>query len=331
MNITPELLRNSVLATLVYFNNIEYPLTLLELYKNLIFNINKDLFHNLNETNLSLSELENFIIKDPCLSKIVDNKQGFYFIFDNKKIVDTRNVRFGLSEIKYKKALRVAKLLSKFPFIKLIAVCNTLSYSNVTINSDLDFFIVVSKNRLWLTRSMLFVFLDLFRLRPKGENTKDKVCLSYFVTEDNLNLENASLNGYDIYYYYWLAGLVIIYDNKNFSDSFYNHNKWLKKYLPFFLQIKINKRRKISNNSEIKIILEKIFKGRLGDYLERFSKKVQLKILNKKIKKLSNNNGKKIIINDAIIKTHGEMDNRKFIQDRFEQSFQNIKYGNNKK
>jgi hypothetical protein len=115
---------------------------------------------------------------------------GFYFLSGHEALVEKRREFFYLSEKKFKIAKRAAWLLRFIPSVKMIALCNNFYYRP---ESDIDFFIIAAPGRLWLTRFFATIILDLFCLRARGKKTADRICLSFYLSEDNLNLENIAL------------------------------------------------------------------------------------------------------------------------------------------
>ena len=58
----------------------------------------------------------------------------------------------------YPMAVRVTWLLKLIPFIRWVCVSGSLSKGVMEEDSDIDFFIIVQKNRLWMVRA-IFSFL----------------------------------------------------------------------------------------------------------------------------------------------------------------------------
>src|SRR3989304_4895470 len=61
-----------------------------------------------------------------------------------------RQTRFILAERKYRLAGKVSRWLRFIPFIRLIAICNTLAINHSREAADIDFFIVTARRRVWL-------------------------------------------------------------------------------------------------------------------------------------------------------------------------------------
>jgi len=298
------LISSEQLKTLIYFDIFDFPLTRLELEKWTYYD---------NEIN-SITESAN----------LIGEKYGFYFLKGRERVIRERLDRYQIAERKFKKAIKIAKIFRWIPLIKLIAVCNRLGYSNAQDDSDIDLFIITQKNRIWLTRFLTVGFLSLFNLRPKGDITRDKFCLTFFVSEGNLNLEKILLpkeKGLsDIHFIYWLSQFVPIYEKDKMWSKFTQANSWIKKYLPNFYQYQTHKRR----NVKPVVLSSRCYTvSLLGNSLEKLAKKIQLAIMPKKLKELADGKNTNVIISAQILKFHAN-DRRRKYRNLFQQKYANF-------
>lgn len=112
-------------------------------------------------------------------------------------------------ERKMWRARRVARLVACLPFVRGIAVCNSLGFQMVHEDSDIDLFIIASPGRVWSARWWVTGVLALLRMRP-GEAQRDPVCVSFFVDEHIEDVSNLMIER-DVYFYYWLRALMPVY------------------------------------------------------------------------------------------------------------------------
>ncbi len=288
--INKEYFKKAIREVIVFFDLFNYPLTIFEIWKYL--RIKCDLNN--------VVAIEGDLKSDP----IIESKNGFYFLQGNDINIDTRNKRYNYTHRKFKRAMRIARIFRFIPWIKMIAVVNIIGPHNLSDNSDIDFFIITQKRRIWLTRFFCVLIIKILGLRPEPDNMRDKICLSFFISEDALNLEKLMLegdvlgdNGFDIYFIYWLAGLTPIYEKGEMYKKFIQANDWLKNYLPNWQPAEIISRRFKRSK------LQNIGNNKLFDLLEKILKKYQLKIMPEKIKKMANKDTR-VILGDNIIKTH---------------------------
>ena len=128
----------------------------------------------------------------------------------------------------------------------MIAICNSLAFANSRDNSDIDFFIIGKKHRLWLTRLFAVAIIKFLNLRPKPNNTKNKICLSFFISEDFLNLEKIAYPD-DVHFQFWLNQIYPFYSRAEIYQKFSQANEWSKNKLPNLSAILPNLRRKIKS------------------------------------------------------------------------------------
>jgi len=306
MNLQSDNSRQAILKTIAYFDIFDFPLTQLE--------INKWLYGQKVDLSDVINELEQLVSENQ-----LETHNGFYFLSGRSEIVKTRMDRYNTAEIKYKKAVRLSKFLSLIPHNKMIAVCNTLGYSNSRESSDIDLFIITAKNRIWLARLLSVFFLKILGLRPKGKKVKNKFCLSFFVAEDQLNIKELSMGEQDVYFQFWLTQLVPIYNTQNLYEKFLEANGWVKAYLPNSIGIDPAQRRKVKE--KIKTV-RRVWAKTTFNIDEKAAKLIQLTILPKKLKALANKDTR-VVINDQILKFH-DNDRREVYRDLWQRKVSSL-------
>lgn len=287
-----------VLNTIIYFDIFDYPLTVSEIYTYLYTG-------GMDVPPFSLEEVDNVLQQSEALKKILTTSSGFYFLKGRQEIIKTRLERYNLADKKFKIALRAIWLLKFFPFIKMVAVCNNLAYQNARAESDIDFFIITAKNRLYFTRFWATLFLSLLGLR--GKKITNRICLSFFTTEENMDFSKLPIAAEDVYLTFWMATLWPTYAREDFYEKFLDKNLWLKKYLPNFAPIKIGYRYRVDDGAFNKFIYqarEFIYGGFLGNQLEKLFKKIQLKKMSQNKKDMAVVGDSKVIISDTMVKLH---------------------------
>lgn len=233
---------------------------------------------------------------------------GFYFLKGREEIVNQRSVQNELARKKYNLALRAAKILRFAGGIKMIAVCNNFSYRD---DSDVDLFIILERGRMWLARFLITAVLHIFKLRRHGDYIAGRICLSFYISEEKMNIAEIALQPSDPYLYYWLAILRPIYGYDCY-DKFFNANGWLKEFLPNAAPHK-KEECELIKNSRMSLLTKKIneawFNGRCGDFLEKIIRKIQLKKMSNNINSAAAENDTRVVISDTMLKFH-EKDRR---------------------
>lgn len=133
--------------------------------------------------------------------------------------------QYRLASRKWRRALRVAGWFAALPWIKGIAIVNTLSQVSVKEESDIDLLILCTRGRVWLARLCVNIVLGVLRLRP-GEARRDPVCPTFFVDEDHFDLSTIALPDGDVYLHFWLANVAPVWDFDGVFARFFADNAW---------------------------------------------------------------------------------------------------------
>lgn len=326
-------LEKAILRTVAFFDLFNFPLADFEVWKWLWtdFASGPISFKGVEPPshNISLPEVKS-ILENGGLNSAVETKNGFYFLRGRSETVETRMVRYNYAGRKFARAVRVAKLLRFIPWIKMIAVGNIIGANNMQDDGDIDLFIVAAGKRIWITRFFAVAFMAVLNLRPQAGDTRDKICLSFFVSEEAMDLERLMLNNSplphfdkrgkeesDIYFVYWLAGLVPIYKIGDVYGKFMEANSWLKNYLPNWRRVEPARWRRASSMPEI----YRLTAGICG-FLEPIFKKAQLKVLPRAIKEMANKD-MRVVVDDKILKFHTN-DRREEYREKWEKQIKKL-------
>ena len=109
-----------------------------------------------------------FLLNESVIFRLHD----FYSIQNNFSLVERRFKGNALAESMLKKAQAGAKLLSKFPYVKAVTISGSLSKNFADDSTDIDYFIITEKNRLWLSRSFLHLFKKITFLFNNHHNNR---------------------------------------------------------------------------------------------------------------------------------------------------------------
>lgn len=281
-------MEKSILFAIAYFDIMDYPLAVTEIWKWLYFPVDNPAAEGLRP---SLSEILKILEDGQLIKSLVENQRGFYFLKNREDLVATRQERYILAEKKIRKAKLAAKFFRLIPGVKMVALCNSLAWTNAREESDIDFFIVTARNKIWTARFLTAGFLQLLGLRPSKNKTRDKICLSFFVDEDSLDLESLALDQPDVYLIYWIAQLVPLYDRGGIYQKFWQVNAWVKDFLPNAFK------------RDAMITAEKERPAGKAGAAEKFFRWLQMKILPKNLKETANRDSR-VVITDRILKFH---------------------------
>ncbi|HSR89593.1 MAG TPA: hypothetical protein VLK22_04375 [Candidatus Udaeobacter sp.] len=291
-------LRQSIINTLAYFDLADFPLTREELFSWLW----------LPPASLNYPE---FLA---ALDKLkLDYKFGYYFLPGQEKIMEERRQKFLISAQKLKMARLAIRVIKSIPYLRAVFICNTVASEQADENSDIDFFIITAAKRIWIVRFFTNLILRLCGLRTYGKKNKNKICLSFYVTVESLNLVNLRIADDDIHLAYWLNQMLPIFDPDNLYAKFLQENSWTKYYLPNLAADKnASYLPKISESFLDKLwkkAWEKMWQGKYGDLINNQVKKIQLLKMKFSGKPADHGIDKGVVISDQVLKFH-EKDTR---------------------
>lgn len=302
-----EQIKRAIVEAIVFFDIFGASLTAWELWQSIGEKVSFTEFLDVLENNIPES---------------VAHRDNLYFLKGKDNIVEKRREQFDLSERKSRIARRAARILRFVNGVKMVAICNNFYYK---LESDIDLFIVIKPGRIWFSRFLITILIHLFGLRRHGKRIADRICLSFYATDNNLDLGNIALPEADPYMNFWIKYLRPIY-NDGVYEKFFQENSWVKDRLPNVL-----KQNPVSRELVLDNIFSKAFKGLnglwfdsfIGNVLEKLSKKVQLNKMSYNKVSVSKENDTRVIISDDILKFH-ENDRRQEIKDNLHKKLREL-------
>jgi len=305
-------LKQAIITTVSYFDIFSIPLKTED--------IQKFLFRT------SASEMDVLIILKRLQGEgLIQEKDNYWFLKGRQKIIKIHQKRTVVSEKKLKRAKFYAKLLGFVPFVGSVSVCNSLSYHNAKKSSDIDLFIITKKNRLWISRTLSHILFKILGIkRPRNvEKSPNKFCLSFFLSQDNLNLDRIYARPFDPYLSFWIAGLIPVFGFKSFK-KFINKNIWYRQDLPgHFFSLKIKSEKGVVGY--LRFILEKLLNLFGASQIDKWLYKWQAKRVLEEAD--SSEIGVGIIAKREILKTHAKDMRRKYrekLELRLKENLENI-------
>ncbi len=198
----------AVLHTLMYFDVFRHPLTTDELHRNCQWHT-----CSLTETAAALEELQRL--------GIAGEKDGFWFLGDNRSHVALRMERQHRALHFHKKARRYSSLIASFPFVRAVCVSGSLSKGTMDKDGDIDYFIVTDPGRLWIARTFLVLFKKTVLL-----NSRKYFCVNYFIDTGNLAIPDRNL-----FVATEIAFLMPMVNGDVYSE-FVRSNHWVSLFYP---------------------------------------------------------------------------------------------------
>ncbi|NCU44336.1 O-antigen ligase family protein [Candidatus Falkowbacteria bacterium] len=306
-------LEAAILQAVAYFSLFKYPLSQWEVWS-------------------FLPHKAEILVVRQLLEQLVANgklvkKWGYYFLPGQEAAVECRQQRYPAAIRKLKLAQRVANWLRWLPGVQFVALANLMGAYNLRAGGDIDLFIITRPGCLWVCRFWAALGLQLLGLRPTPENRRDKICLSFWLSSNNLRIDRFKLPDEagcpDWYYIYWLANLRPLVEQGVSYQKIIKQNPWLKTYLPNW------------RPGDYQLIVSPVIKrlalvaSRMAAWLagpwEKTMAYWQQRFLPETVKSLMNKD-QRVVVNDQVIKLH-TVDRRRHFRDRLLVALEQLKKG----
>lgn len=281
-------LEKAILETIAFFDLFDFPPTVPEIAANLG---NK---FSLIEVSAALDNL----------SKI-QSARGQFFLPGRAEIINIRQARYNYYRRKLKIARHFARLFSICPAVKAICLANVIGPHNLRDESDIDFFIIAAPGKIWQARLYCAGLAALLNKRPKKDNKRDKICLSFYLSASHLNVSHLKLQPFDPYFDYWLRNLVLLYNKDRAYDDFLTANG-----LP-------------ASHSGEKILAPNNQDKKERGLIEKLARFFQLAIMNPALKEAAQQ-AKGVVISDQILKLYLKDNRQEYLKkygDKLQQVF----------
>jgi hypothetical protein len=254
-------LRAGILRPLLYFDIFNYPLTIEELIR----------FSSVPFS--GLGPVENIL--DELVESFIVFRFGQYYSLQNDATLVARRIKGNtFAADMMMRAHKKALLIHKFPFVRSVNISGSLSKNYYDETTDFDFFVIAETNRIWICRLLLTCYKKLFLL-----NRRKYFCINYYIDTSNFLIPDRNL----------FSAIEIITLKNQTGESIYKKfmetNGWVSGYLPnhvpnySFLEKGMD--------GWIKIGMEKLLRGKLGDTFDNLAFKITRFFLKKKYKSLS--------------------------------------------
>ena len=295
-----------ILSALAYYDQFEFPLTAQEIF----FALPK-----FEGARPSFDDVERALFETIRLGA-AETKEGLYFLPGREDFVRVRASRYAVAEGKYKRVKRFLKIARHAPYLRAAFVCNTLARSNARAESDIDLYLVAAPGRIWSTRLLVTGLATLLRVRPTETESADRICLSFFVSSEALNVRPLAIED-DVYLAHWLQELYPVYDEAGIARRSYVENGWLRDELPEARVQAPSSRRVVSPRFiRAKRALERALDAFFGDRLERWAQKKQRSWLPASLRAAAGSPTSDVVLTDSVLKFH-DRDRRLEIRDAY--------------
>lgn len=214
------MISGAIIQTLAYCDHFDYPLTAEELHSRLI------------KQKISPAQLRAHLAH-LCAAKKLGVQSGYYYLPGRSHLVAQRRSRQLISSRKLTKLNALIPRLGQLPGILAIYLTGSLAMRNAVERDDLDLFIVTKNGRLWTTRLLLTLYVELLglRRRPHSKRPANQLCLNLYLTPQAFTLPSPKRS---LYTAYELIQAIPLYDPHQTRTALLASNPWIKNYLPNF-------------------------------------------------------------------------------------------------
>lgn len=266
---------NAILATLAYYDGLDHPLSLFELYRYLI-NPQRLKPHIQSLEVIALSDI--IQATDELLVKgMITQDKGFFSLKGKQGLSELRLRREKIAAQKWRKCVRRAYWFQAVPWVSGMFVSGSLALGTVNEESDFDVLVVADTGRLYLARLFLSGIASLMGMRRTRfeKVAPDKFCFNHYVTKDALHIVHESL--YNAQTYAHLTKLCI---SPTLAGEFFAANLWINKFVYNFTPHQMTMRRTVQPSPFLRGIaraIEKLGSGTPGNLLESWARRYQQK------------------------------------------------------
>jgi hypothetical protein len=248
--------QKSVIKLLLYYDIFDHALTRQEIIINC--NLNGQLPDQ-------QDILENLVSKD-----LITRSGELFSVRKDLAIFEKRMQGSARALETMPKALKMARFITRFPFIRSVSLSGSLSKDHMYEKADVDYFIIAQPERLWLARTLLVLYKRIFLL-----NSYRYFCLNYFVDEQHMEIEQKNLfTATELFTLMPVTG-------RRFVNRLIEANPWVKEYYPGFPQRDIGAVDK-EPRGRLKKTLEWLLNNKLGNALDCMAMKMTIRFWKKK-------------------------------------------------
>ena len=201
-----------VLAALAYADVFGWPLTVHEIHRTL------PVAATLEETGAAVEAL--------VVDGVVASAHPLYALAardDGADPFEERRRRELTSARVWRRARRAAAVISRLPFVRMVAVSGSLAVDAADEHADIDLFVVTEDHRLWTARALMAAVVRAASVTP---GRRWPLCPNYLVTESTLVLTDR-----DRFTAHELAQLVPL-AGADAYERLLRENAWYRDFLP---------------------------------------------------------------------------------------------------
>lgn len=295
------LVGQAILRTLSYFDCFAVPLTALEVWRNVVW------MGDAPPPDFAVVETE--LLNLVSTGLIVLDPEGMYRLPRSAPATE-RLMREAAAIPKWRRVRRGVWMLSLVPFLEGVAVVNTMAIGAARADSDIDLLILSAPNRLFSVRLGAIIATSMLGLRRHGDKIANRLCLSFFLSEDALDLAPLTKQPEDPHLRAWAATAIVVFERNTIFHDFWRANQSWFSVLPHTtLRTAARMPRPPSSFLFVRTALEWIGRGPIGDLVEWLARALQMRLFRRHADSQQYIQSTDVVISSTVLKFH-ERDRR---------------------
>lgn len=236
----------AVLKSVVYASLFDYPLTVHQLHNSLI------------GVRADCSEIVSWWRTGGLLQSTVEYRDGFFFPAGRADLIATRARREAVSRDMLDRDRRILTMMTRLPFIRMVALSGSLAHLNAEGSADLDLFVITAPNRVWSVTLAVLALSRVFGWRKH-------ICLNYVVSERTMKIVPE-----DLFTANQIIHLRPVFGEKMF-ERFVKTNGFVRTHYPNFeLRDNLN----VTGRQDPQTLIERLLSLGLAQIAERIARVV---------------------------------------------------------
>ncbi|MBU1024001.1 class I SAM-dependent methyltransferase, partial [bacterium] len=205
-------IRDLILTVVAYADLFDYPLTIAEIQR------------DIPENNIPQSRLEEILITNNRLTSILKNQNGMFCLKNRDHLVKLRRQNNHNTELLFEEHRGKIDTICRLPWVRAVALTGSVAFNNAQRDDDIDLFVIVKANRLWLVDLYNLFAIRIWREKILGKSKS--VCVNYIVDEAAIALKER-----DYFSSHQVVHMIPVYDEGVWKD-FVDSNKWAFDFFP---------------------------------------------------------------------------------------------------
>jgi len=272
-------LQRSILYTVAYSQQFDYPLLLEEIWLRLIGRLDKSVSLLTPAQVRSLKSSQDLLVavSDLQTKGLLQTTSGYFFLSGQGRSLKLRQLR---RQVVAKKQAEVRAFMSwaeRCPWIQAVFVTGSVAVENAAEDDDIDFMLVTDPRRLWLTRVLVSLYATSRGRRRSWQGEEQRSwCFNLWLTTDQLGVFAQTPT---LYTAYELLQARCVYDHGGVANKLLEANAWVTQFLP---QFPLAERKPPIKTSKVSKVPKSFFKRVCSaalDLAEKLAFQVQLQYM----------------------------------------------------